>query len=341
MARRQIKINENISIGGKKTFIIAEVGSNHNQSLTLAKEHIDAATEAGADAVKFQSINIDELYYRPPKKIKELHKKIDFDEKWHYELKEYSDKKKIVFFSSPTYLKAVDILEKSGVQLYKLASAQIGTFPQIIEKVAKTKKPVLISTGLVTINELINVVKLIRRYNSKLIILHCNSIYPTPYNKVNLNLINLYAKKFNCIAGFSDHTPDIYMPIAAVALGAKVIEKHFIIDHNISTPDSALSLDHTQFTNMVDGIRATEQAIETSMRNKIQKEEKEFKEDILYRLVLNKDKRSGEIFAKSDFDFNRNNKGIDCRKLDLVLEKIPIKRIRGGTLIKMEMLKGK
>ena len=141
-------------IGGDRAYVIAEIGSNHNQSLTLAYESIDAAVECGADAVKFQSIDIDQLYYQPSEKIKALHQKIDMEEKWHGLLSDYCQNKGITFFSAPTYLKAIDIMEEIDVPLYKLASAQIGTFPQLVEKVAATGKPVILSTGIVTTNEL-------------------------------------------------------------------------------------------------------------------------------------------------------------------------------------------
>ena len=185
------------TIGGSETFVVAEIGSNHNQSLSLAYESIDMAVDCGADAVKFQSINIDQLYYQPSESTRALHKKIDLDEKWHWLLDDYCRKKGIIFFSAPTYLGAVDILEEINVPLYKLASAQIDTFPQIIEKVAKTGKPIILSTGIVTRTELIEVTRIIQKYdNHKIIILHCNSIYPTPYDKVFLPVMADLKKEY-------------------------------------------------------------------------------------------------------------------------------------------------
>ena len=128
----------------EQTYIIAEIGSNHNQSLELAKEMIISAKESGADAVKFQSIDVNELYYNPSQKIRDLHAKIDLSEQWHYDLKDFCDKQQITFFSAPTYLKSIEILEDINVELYKLASAQLGTFPQLVESVIKLKKPTLI-----------------------------------------------------------------------------------------------------------------------------------------------------------------------------------------------------
>src|SRR5688572_1365117 len=135
MAGQLISIGRN-EVGGARSFIIAEIGSNHCQNIETAYESIDACKAAGADAVKFQSIDIDQLYLRPSQETVDLHKKIDLPEDWHYNLKEYCDKKGIIFFSTPTYLRSIDILEEIKVPLYKLASAQVGTFPQLVEKVA-------------------------------------------------------------------------------------------------------------------------------------------------------------------------------------------------------------
>ena len=301
-------------------YIIAEIGSNHNQSLELAFESIDAAIKCGADAVKFQSIDVDELYYQPSKQTKALHQKIDMEEKWHGLLSEYCKKKGITFFSAPTYLRAVDILEEINVPLYKLASAQIGTFPQIVEKVAATGKPVILSAGIVTMNELSNVVDIFKHNNNdNFIILHCNSIYPTPYDKVHLNLMSQYHEKFGCIVGFSDHTPNIYVPIAAVALGAKVIEKHFALDRFLPVPDAPFSLEPDEFKKMVEGIRAVEQTLKTSSRTELHQEESQFKESILYRLVSNKRLEAGQLLNAGDFNFLRHQEGIDCRTLQKYL----------------------
>ena len=308
-------------VGGSSTYIIAEIGSNHNQNLDFAFESIDAAAECGANAVKFQSIDVNELYYQPSEQTKALHQKIDMEEEWHGLLSEHCAKKGVTFFSAPTYLRAVDILEEINVPLYKLASAQIGTFPQMVERVAATGKPVILSTGLVTMRELKSIVAIFRRNNNdNFIILHCNSIYPTPYNKVHLNIMNQYKNEFKCIVGFSDHTPGIYAPIAATALGAKVIEKHFALDRTLPVPDAPFSLEPHEFKMMVEGIRAAEQTLISDSREELQPEEKQFKESILYRLVANKQLMSGQKLKADDFKFLRHPSGIDCRDLQKYLD---------------------
>src|SRR6185436_17131371 len=215
------------AIGSGRTFLIADVGSNHRQELALAYESIDAAAEAGADAVKFQSLQMKELYFDPGPEVRKLYAQIDLEEDWHAKLKAHCEKRGLLFFSSPTYFGAVELMEKLGVSLYKLASAQIGTFPQIVERVARTGKPVILSTGLVSAGELEASVRLFEKAgNPDFVILHCNSIYPTPYARVNLPMMDVYRRMYGCPVGYSDHTDDIYVALAAVSQGASVIEKH-------------------------------------------------------------------------------------------------------------------
>ena len=315
-------IIDGCEIGGERCYIIAEIGSNHNQSLELAYDSIDAAIKNGADAVKFQSIDVGELYYQPSEQTKTLHQKIDMNEKWHKLLSKHCREKGVTFFSAPTYLNAVDILEDVNVPIYKLASAQIGTFPQLVDKVAATGKPVILSTGIVTLKELSKVVEIFKRNNNdKYIILHCNSIYPTPYDKVHMNIMENYRDEFDCIVGFSDHTKDIYIPIVAVTMGAKVIEKHFTLDKNLPVPDAPFSLEPNEFKRMVEGIRAAEQAIKKSSREELQPEENQFKESILHRLVAKKPLSSGALLNRSDFKFLRHTEGLDCRALQNFLDR--------------------
>lgn len=321
-------------IGGDKTFIIAEIGSNHCQDLQMAYESIDAAKNAGADAVKFQSINIDELYYKPSQEIVTLHRKIDFPEWWHLELKKYCDERQIIFFSTPTYLKSIDILEQIGVQLYKLASAQVGTFPQLVEKVAGLEKPVILSTGLVSYSELESVVKLFYKANNpRFVILHCNSIYPTPFEKVNLGLMNTYRSMFQCIVGFSDHSEGIAIPIGAVAKGAKVIEKHFSLKKDLPSPDAPLALEPHEFAEMVRGIRAVEKAMSNNVRLDIYQQELGFKNQITTRLVLATDIDEVRPFRVEDFLFLRHDSGVNCKDLDQVLSKVASRSLKKGEVL--------
>ena len=340
---RTIEINNRLAGGDNPVLIIAEIGSNHNRDLNIAKESVYAAAESGADAVKTQFLNVEEQYFNPSQEIIDLHRKIDMDEEWHAELKACCDSEGILFLASPTYLRAVDMLEEMGVDLYKLASAQAGTFPRIVEKVASTGKPIILSSGIVSYGELEKAVRLIEsKGNNDYIILHCNSIYPCPPDKVNLPLIRTYIEMFGCPVGFSDHTLDISIPAAAVALGASVIEKHFILDKKIITPDSEFSLDPRQFSQMVRGIRDVEKALTGHARTIIEPEEKRFKQKILYRLIAKKEKSEGDSFAADDFVYKRNPEGIDCREEKVVVENFcAAEPIAKDSLIRWNQLKGR
>jgi sialic acid synthase SpsE len=332
---------DGFNVGGKKTFIIADIGSNHQQNLSLAKESIDAAKESGANAVKFQSIQLNELYLNPDKQTKSFIKKLEFPEEWHMILSEYCKKKKIIFFSSPTYLKSINLLEQAKTPLYKIASAQVGTFPQLVDKVASLKKPTIFSTGIATYSDVINAVKIFQKYNNnQFIILHCNSIYPTPASMVNLGLMNVYKNMFGNPVGFSDHTIGTHISCTAVAMGAKVIEKHFTLDRKLKTPDSNdFASDPKELLQLVNQIREIELATSNFQeRTKIQKEEQEFKTNITYRLVANKNLLKGKILKNEDFDYLRNLNGINCIEQINVIGKSVQKNIKKGELISYEHL---
>lgn len=337
MKSRQIIDIRGFKIGGPKCYIIADIGSNHKQDLGLAKESVDAAVEAGADAVKFQSINLNALYSSPDKKTSDFVKKLEFPEEWHQILSDYCKAKGVVFFSSPTYMKSVDLLEEIDVALYKLASAQVGTFPQIVERVAALNKPTIFSTGIASYEEVIAAVKIFEQQgNHKYIILHCNSIYPAPAEKVNLPLIDTYNAMFNCPVGFSDHTVGTHIPVAAVVRGAKIIEKHFTLDRNFDTPDStSFASDPAEFKQLVLQIREVEAAMEKlNPRLEVQSEEMAFKNEILYRARLKSSLSKGEEIEYENLDYIRYTEGIDSRQAYLTRKfGKAVKDLEEGTIL--------
>lgn len=338
----KIDIN-GFKVGGNQTFIIADIGSNHMQELNLAKESIDAALASGANAVKFQSIQLDQLYFNPDLKTVELVKQLEFQEEWHQILKDYCDKKSIIFFSSPTYLKSVDLLEKSNISLYKIASAQIGTFPQIVEKIAQLNKPTIFSTGIASYDEIIKAVSIFKKYkNNNFIILHCNSIYPTPPEKVNLNLINTYKSMFGNPVGFSDHTNGIHIACAAVTMGANVIEKHFTLSRDLPTPDSnSFASDPNEFKNLVHNIREIELSLNLKEdRMQIQLEEQYFKNSILYRCFAKKNLIVGDKINSNNLDFLRYEYGLDAREIYNSSDNYYLlKNVNKGDLITNDIIK--
>ncbi|MEZ4938053.1 MAG: N-acetylneuraminate synthase family protein [Crocinitomicaceae bacterium] len=313
---RKIKVGD-FEIGGDECYIIADVGSNHLQDLSLAKESIDAVAESGANAVKFQSIQLNQLYLNPDPKTAEFIRSLEFPEEWHQELNDYAEKKGITFFSSPTYLGAIDLLEEINVPLYKIASAQIGTFPQLVERVAKLNKPTIFSTGISDFKNTEKAIEIFEKAgNDQFMILHCNSIYPTPPEKVNMPLMDVYREKFKNPIGFSDHTIGTHISVNAVSRGAKLIEKHFTLDRNFNAPDSNdFACDPQELKLLVNQIRDIEAANrEISQRNTIEPEEKAFKDSILYKLIANNDLNVGQKIGLNDVSFLRHPSGIDCRE---------------------------
>lgn len=337
-----MKLTTNMS-STKKTFIIAEIGSNHNQDLQVALESITAAREAGADAVKFQSINIEKIYYRPDSSTKKLHQRIDLPESWHPILFEHANKEGVTFFSSATYLEAIDLLETLGTSLYKLASAQVGTFPQLVERVAALNKPTLLSTGLVNYSQLHQVIQYFAKHeNDQYTILHCNSLYPPSPEQVQLDQMDIYRAMFQCPVGFSDHSMDIFVPLAAVAKGASVIEKHFVLDKRLPTPDAEVSITPDRFKSMVEGIRVIEKACTAQPRLEIEEEENIFKKKISTRLILKKDKRAGDVFTTGDFVYLRHHEGINCQQEPFVVSNFMAQQdIPKNIPLQWEHLKGR
>ena len=321
-----------------RVFVVAEIGSNHLGSLELAKEHIAAAVEAGADAVKFQCLKKDKLYFKPPPDLPWY----DFPETWIEPLMEYAREQRVVFFASPTYLEAVEALEAAGVELYKLASPQVAVFPQLVRKVAETGKPALASCGQVGLE---GVARLVRIFDEtgdpdRLVLLHCNSLYPTPYERVNLPWMQKLRVLFEKEVGFSDHTSDIFIPLAAAALGARVIEKHFILDRGIESPDRDVSLTPEEFKRMVEGIRAVEVALEERPRLVPEHEEAQIAESFAYRLVLKHSKCKGDRFSPGDFIYLRHPEGIDAREEAFIYRFRTGRDLPAGKLLLWEDLAG-
>jgi pseudaminic acid synthase len=258
-----------------KTFIIAELSANHNGSKSTAIETVKAAARAGADAVKLQTYTPDTVTLDcrnddfkitqgtlwDGKYLYDLYREAYTPWEWHQELFETARKEKLVCFSTPFDKSAVDFLETLNNPIYKIASFEITDIP-LIEYAAKKMKPMVISTGIATEEDIQLAVDTCRDIgNNEITLLKCTSTYPAPIEEANLIMIQDMAKRFQVKTGLSDHTMGSLAPITAVALGATVIEKHFIIDRAIGGPDAAFSMDEKEFTQMVKDIRAVEKAI--------------------------------------------------------------------------------
>ena len=270
-----IQIKDRIIGKGNPAFIVAELSANHLQKFNVAIETIHAMKNAGADAVKIQTYTPDTItidcnneYFQikqgtlwDGKTLYQLYKEAYTPWEWQPKLKKYAEDLGLVFFSAPFDRSAVDFLEKIGTPAYKLASFEI-TDIQLIEYMAAKGKPMVLSTGIATISDIDEAVNVCRKMgNGQIALLKCTSSYPAPLEEVNLKTIPHLAETFNVVCGLSDHTTGITVPIAAVAMGACIIEKHFILDRRMGGPDKAFSLEPAEFQAMVEAIREIERAI--------------------------------------------------------------------------------
>ncbi|AEH44331.1 pseudaminic acid synthase [Thermodesulfatator indicus DSM 15286] len=341
IANRKVGNNDSV-------LIIAELSANHKQDIELAKDTIHAMKESGVDAVKLQTYTPDTItidcsseYFQikggtlwDGKTLYELYKEAYTPWEWHYELKELAEKLGLIFFSTPFDKTAVDFLEKLNVPAYKIASFEITDIP-LIEYAASKGKPMIISTGIATLCDIQEAVEACKRVgNEQIILLKCTSAYPAPLEEVNLKTIPNMAETFNCIVGLSDHTLGISVPIAAVALGAKVIEKHFILYKEIETPDKEFSLTPDEFKDMVNAIREVEKALGQGSYEITEKVKKA--KEFARSLFVVKDIKEGETFTGENIRSIRPGYGLHPKYLKNVIGKKAKKFLKKGTPLKWE-----
>jgi len=267
-----IKIGNKIIGKGKPCFIIAEAGSNHDGKIEQAKQLIDIAASAGADAVKFQSFQADKIAARTKDKIVdiniagaktlyELYKNLELPLDWLGELMDHAKEKGIIFLSTPFDEQAADELEAIGVPAFKIASFELVHIP-LLRHIARKGKPVLLSTGMANLDEIGEAVNaILKERNKKIILLHCGIGYPLEMEAVNLAAMDTLRQTFPYPVGYSDHTMGVAVPFAAVSRGANIIEKHFTIDRKMRGPDHPFALEPNELRLMVQGIRGIEKAI--------------------------------------------------------------------------------
>jgi sialic acid synthase SpsE len=260
----------------ENVYLIAEIGSNHNQDKNLALEMIDMASQTGADAVKFQSIRFDRIYQTKYEtmKFRKFYKQIELDENWYLDLAKQAKKADIDFISCPTYLESIDLLEECDVPLYKIASPQAYGNLEIVRRVAQTGKPLIISLGYCEYDHIGKVIKVVEdEGNDQITLLHCISKYPMNATDANLRFIQTLQKMTGYPVGFSDHSLDDHLSIAAVAMGACVIEKHVTLDRNMSGPDHNFAMTFNEFSRMESRIRDISLGLGSGVRSTLLKEE--------------------------------------------------------------------
>ena len=319
-------------IGDKQSvFIIAEAGVNHNGDLEIAKDLIEKAAKAGADAVKFQTFIPEKLVSRYAQKAEyqkvttgqqdtqlEMLRKLQLKREYYEILKAEAEKRNILFISTPFDIDSVDFLESINMPLYKVPSGEITNLPYLI-RIAKTGKTVIMSTGMSEMSEIEAAIHILRENGTfDISLLHCNTEYPTPYEDVNLAAMRTMREYFHCPVGYSDHTRGIEVPIAAVAMGAQIIEKHFTLDRNMEGPDHKASLEPDELDQMVRAIRNIECAIGTGKKVPSESEKKNM---IIARksIVAFKAIKKGEIFSEENITTKRPGNGISPMRWNEVL----------------------
>lgn len=295
-----------------KVFIIAELSANHNGSLETAIETIRAAKRAGADAIKFQTYTADTITIDSKnddfklnqgtiwdgKYLYDLYKEAYTPWEWHEELFQVAKEEGLVCFSSPFDTTAVELLEKLNAPAYKIASFEITDIP-LIELVASKGKPVIISTGIAGLEDIELALDACKRMgNNDIALLKCTSSYPAPIDEANMVMVKDLVERYGVISGLSDHTMGSTVPVVATCFGAKIIEKHFILDKSIGGPDASFSMDESEFTEMVKAVREAEKAIgivDYTLTEK-QKKGREFSRS----LYVAEDIKAGEIFTEKN-----------------------------------------
>ena len=331
-------------------FIIAEMSANHLQKFDNAVKIIKAAKEAGADAIKLQTyvpdtmtIDCDNEYFQikqgtlwDGQTLYQLYKKAYTPWEWQPKLKEIAESEGLICFSSVFDKTAVDFLEKINVPAYKIASFEITDIP-LIEYVSSKGKPIIISTGVATLSDIKEAINACKRMgNKKIVLLKCTSSYPSPYEEINLNTIPDMAKRFKCLVGLSDHTLGISVPIAAVANGAKIIEKHFVLDRKLGGLDAAFSLEPEEFRQMVKAVREVEKALgEVSYKlTEKMRTSREFSRS----LFVVKDIKKGENFTEDNIKSIRPGYGLHPRYLNNILGKKVKTNIKKGTPLSNKLI---
>jgi N-acetylneuraminate synthase/N,N'-diacetyllegionaminate synthase len=343
----KVKLEDRYIGDGEKVFIIAEIGVNHNGDIDLAKKMIKTASSIGADAVKFQTFFADDIVSLNAKKAKyqekntdessqiEMLKKLELSKEDFAQLFEYAQEKKILFLSSPFDKKSVDLLDKLSVSGFKVGSGELNNF-ELLKYIESKDKPIIISTGMSTLDEIQESYDFFKNKN-KLIILHCITGYPSKFEDANLKFISTLKNHFDVPIGFSDHSLGIELAIAAVALGATVIEKHFTLDKTLPGPDHQASLEPDEFKVMVDSIRNVELALGDGER-KLCESEIEIRKVARKSVVASSDIPKGSILNEAMLAIKRPGTGIEPKNLEKLLTRKTKVNIKKDDIIEYDFL---
>jgi pseudaminic acid synthase len=346
----EFKIGNRTVGENRPVFIIAELSANHVGKFDIAVETIKAAKKAGADAIKLQTFKPDTITMDSDNECFQIKQGTLWDGRtlyslyeeaqtpwdWQPNLKKIAEELGMECFSSPFDKTAVDFLEEMNVPAYKVASFEITDIP-LIEYIASKGKPVIISTGIANLEDIEDAINACRKKgNNQIAILKCTSAYPTPLEEVNLKTIPNITEKFGVIAGLSDHSKGISVPIAAVALGAKIIEKHIILDKKLGGPDCEFSLNPEEFKQMVDSVRETEKSLGKVNYELTTKAKKS--RDFCRSLFISNEIKKGEVFTEENVKSVRPGFGIMPKHLNEIIGKKSTKDIKKGTPLSWDLI---
>lgn len=328
-------------------YIIAEAGVNHNGDIGIAKRLVDVAAAAGADAVKFQTFRTQNLVCRKAQKAAyqmetteqsesqyDMLKKLELTAEMHEELISYCKKKKIQFLSTPFDIESVDLLERYEIPLMKIPSGEITNYPYL-KRIGATGKKIILSTGMSTLDEVREAVKVLRENGAReIVLLHCNTEYPTPMCDVNLLAMKTMQEELGLPVGYSDHTKGIEIPIAAAALGACVIEKHFTLDKTMEGPDHKASLEPHELRTMVCAIRNIEQAMGDGVKRPSSSEQRNIG-IVRKSIVARRDISEGEILSGENITTKRPGTGISPMMWEKVIGQRACKNYKADEMIEL------
>lgn len=316
-------------VGGERTFVIAEIGNNHNGSLERALKMVDLAAEMGADCAKFQMRHLEQVYRKRSltkngedlgtEYIIDLLNRFELSLDEHRRVADYCREKGILYMCTPWDLQSIDVLEGFGVPAYKVASADLTNLP-LLDALCKTGKPLILSTGMSTQKEVQTVVEFLNKREAKFVLLHCNSTYPAPFHDINLNWIPSL-KRIHPFVGYSGHERGIAVSLAAVALGACVIERHFSLDRNMEGPDHAASLEYKEFSDLIRGIREIEEAMGVHTLRPVSQGEMINRENLGKSMVAARALKKGETITDRDIRVLSPGQGLSPLYFDKLVGK--------------------
>jgi N,N'-diacetyllegionaminate synthase len=344
MEHRTISVGNRDVGDGAPCFVIAEAGINHNGDAKLAADLVDAAADAHADAIKFQThLPEHEMLRAGPtaayvgEGLFELLSHVQLSEDDHLKLRERATRRGVMFLSTAFCREAADFLHRIGVAAFKVGSGEMTNDP-LLHYIARFGRPMIVSTGMSTDDEIARAVDVVTAHNLQLALMHCTSTYPTPYEDVHLRYLVALKQRYRIPVGISDHTPDEWVSVAAVALGANLVEKHFTVSRSLPGPDQAASIEPVELARLIEGIRKIERAMGSPRGRELRPGEGDVRKMAGHSVVSLRDLAPGAVISSDDVWVKRPGTGIPAGRLPEVIGRTVVRAILKDTLVRWEDL---